>query len=89
MFRHDTRNEYLAWFCEDFRNTASKIASMEYPEEAPRAFCDHHELDKAYEESIRRRWLVPMCACAAVQKLAAATRTAALFRELLDSMTPV
>jgi len=32
---------------------------------------------------------VPMCACAAVQKLAAATRTAALFRELLDSMAPV
>ncbi len=30
-----------------------------------------------------------MCACAAVQKLAAATRTAALFRELLDSMAPV
>jgi hypothetical protein len=49
MFRHDTRNEYWAWFCEDSRNTASKIASMEYPEEAPRAFRDHHELDKAYE----------------------------------------
>jgi hypothetical protein len=49
MFRHDTWDEYWAWFCEDSRNTASKIASMEYPEEAPRAFRDHHELDKAYE----------------------------------------
>ena len=46
MFRYDTWNEYWAWFCEDSPAIAAKIASKEFPEEAPRAFRDHQELDK-------------------------------------------
>ena len=89
MFRHDTWNEYWAWFCEgeDSPATAAKIASKECPEEAPRATSPGtfgtKEVTRAYVCPVRRcrrRWR---------QLQAAASRAAALLRELLDSMTPV
>ena len=83
MFRYDTWNEYWAWFCEDFPAIAAKIASKEFPEEAPRAFRDHQKLDKGGDSCL-------CMFCEAMQKkMAAASRAAALLRELLDSMTPV
>ena len=83
MFRYDTWNEYWAWFCEDSPAIAAKIASKEFPEEAPRAFRDHQKLDKGGDSCL-------CMFCEAMQKkMAAASRAAALLRELLDSMTPV
>jgi hypothetical protein len=83
MFRYDTWNEYWAWFCEDSPAIAAKIASKEFPEEAPRAFRDHQELDKGGDSCL-------CMSCEAMQKkMASASRAAALLRELLDSMTPV
>ena len=83
MFRYDTWNEYWAWFCEDSPAIAAKIASKECPEEAARAFRDHQELDKGGDSCL-------CMFCEAMQKkMAAASRAAALLRELLDSMTPV
>ena len=86
MFRHDTWNEYWAWFCEDSPAIASKIASKEYPDEAPRAFRDHQPWylrDKGGDSCL-------CMSCEAMQKkMAAASRAAALLRELLDSLIPV
>ncbi len=86
MFRHDTWNEYWAWFCEDSPATAAKIASKECPEEAPRAFRDHQPWNLRDKGGVSCLCM----SCEAMQKkMAAASRAAALLRELLDSMTPV
>ena len=74
--------------CEDSPATAAKIPlSLPLcPEEAPRAFRDHQPWnlrDKGGDSCL-------CMSCEAMQKkMAAASRAAALLRELLDSLTPV
>jgi len=41
LYRFETWNEYWSWFRVDSPAVASKIASKERPEEAPRAFRDN------------------------------------------------
>ena len=89
MFRHDTWNEYWAWFCEgeDSPATAAKIASKECPDEAPRAFRDHQPWN--FRDKGGDSCLCMSCEAMRKKMAAAASRAAALLRELLDSMTPV
>jgi hypothetical protein len=72
--------------CEDSPATAAKISSKECPEEAPRAFRDHQPWnlrDKGGDSCL-------CMSCESMQKkMAAASRAAALLRELLDRIAPV
>jgi hypothetical protein len=85
IFRHESMNEYWAWFREKYPGTAARIASREHPEEAPRAFRDNQPWylrDKGGDSCL-------CMSCEGMQKkMSAASRAAALLGGVIDRMTP-
>ena len=86
IYRFETWNEYWSWFRAVYPATASKIASKERPEEAPRAFRDNQPwnlMDKGGDSCLCQ-------SCEGMQKMMlAASRAAGLLRSILAEHYPI
>jgi hypothetical protein len=83
LFRHETWDEYWAWFREKYPGVAARIASRERPEEAPRAFRENQPWylrDKGGDSCL-------CMSCEGMQKkMSAARHAAGLLQEIVDHM---